>query len=69
MELLLGPNQRTGRTQKVASYVLQEYKKGRDLVTIIKEIEEVDTSKWKAAAPTSTEGKISESEMMEYKLL
>jgi len=32
-------------------------------------MEEVDTSKWKPAAPTSTGGKISESEMMEKKLL
>jgi len=30
---------------KIASYVMREYKKGRDLVTVIKKIEEVDTSK------------------------
>jgi len=54
---------------KIASYVLREYKKGRDIITIIKKIEEVDISKWKPAAPTSTGGKIPESEMMEYKLL
>ena len=54
---------------KIASYVLREYKKGRDIVTIIKKIEEVDTSKWKPTAPASTGGKVPESEMMEYKLL
>ncbi len=54
---------------KIVSYVLREYKKRRDVVTIIKKIEEVDTSKWKPAIPTSAGDKIPESETMEYKLL
>ena len=53
----------------IASYVLREYTKGRDLMSIINKIEEVDASKWKPAAPTSTGGKIPESEMMEYTLV
>jgi len=54
---------------KIASYVMRKYKKGRDLATFIKKIEEVDTSKWKPGAPTSKGGKIPESKMMAYKLL
>ena len=38
-------------------------------IGLIKKMEEVDTSKWKPAAPTSTGGKISESEMMEKKTI
>ena len=49
---------------KIATYIMRECKKGRDLVTIIKKIEEVDTSKWNSDAPTSTGGENSESEMM-----
>ena len=49
---------------------MQEYKKGRDIVPLIKKIEEVDTSKWKPATPTAATGAtVPAVEMLEYKLL
>ena len=33
--------------EKIVSYVMQEYKKGRDIVPLIKKIEDIDTTKWK----------------------
>ena len=60
--------------EKIASYVMCEYKKGRDIVPLIKKIESVDTSKWKPTTPTAVadakgNAKVPEAEMMEYKLL
>ena len=56
--------------EKLSSYVMREYKKGRDIVPLIKKIEEVDTAKWKPTTPTVAEGMIvPPAEMMKYKLL
>ena len=59
--------------EKLASYVMRKYKKGRDIVPLIKKIEEVNTSKWKPTTPTAatatTGSTVPEAEMLEYKLL
>ena len=56
--------------EKLASYVMREYKKGRDIIPLIKKIEEVNTSKWKPTTPAVAEGKtVPAAEMMEYKLI
>ena len=56
--------------EKIASYVMREYKKGRDIVPLIKKIEEVDITKWKPASPTAPIGSmVLAADMLEYKLL
>ena len=56
--------------EKIASYVMREYKKGRDIVPLIKKIEEINTTKWKPTTPTVAMGKeVLAAEMLEYKLL
>ena len=56
--------------EKLASYVMCEYKKGRDIVPLIKRIEEVNTIKWKLSMPTAAAGEtVPAPKMMEYKLL
>ena len=57
--------------EKIASYVMREYKEGRDIVPLIKKIEDVDTTKWKPTTPTAPTGKkeVPAVEMLEYKLL
>ena len=57
-------------SRKISSYVMCEYKKGRDIVPLIKKIEEVHTSKWKPTTPTAATGAtVPAAEMLEYKLL
>ena len=56
--------------EKIASYVMREYKKGRDIVPLIKKIKDIDTTKWKPATPTAETGEtVPAAEMLEYKLL
>ena len=56
--------------EKIVSYVIREYKKGRDIVPLIKKIEEVNTTKWKPTTPTAaTRKEVPAAEMLEYKLL
>ena len=57
--------------EKISSYVMRNYKKGRDIVPLIKKIEEVDTTKWKPTAPAIPSGKTEApaAEMLEYRLL
>ena len=56
--------------EKISSYVMREYKKGSDIVPLIKKIEEVDVTKWKPATPTAATGAtVPAVEMLEYKLL
>ena len=42
--------------EKIASYVMWEYEKGRDIVPLIKKIEEVNITKWKPTTPTAPTG-------------
>ena len=52
------------------SYVIREYKKGRDIAPLINKIEDIDTNKWKPTTPTAATGAtVPELEMLEYKLL
>ena len=56
--------------EKIVSYMIREYKKGRDIVLLIKKIEDIDTAKWKPTTPTAAAGAtVPEVEMLEYKLL
>ena len=40
--------------EKTTNSVLREYKKGRDIVPLVKKISEINTDKWKPLAPTRT---------------
>ena len=57
--------------EKISSYVMRTYKKGRDIVPLIKKIEDVDITKWKPTTPTIPTGakEIPAADMLEYKLL
>ena len=55
--------------EKIASYMMREYKKGMDIVLLIK-IEDIDTMKWKPLVPNAATGEtVPAVEMLEYKLL
>ena len=56
--------------EKLASYVMREYKKLRDIVPLIKKIEDIDTAKRKLTKGMAVTGKeVPAAEILEYKLL